>query len=90
MAMSKITAFRDPLLIYGAEKTILIERMLSLILNNLFWLMQEKPEGGVMPSVKVNQKAPDIELTDYKGNRFSLKDYSKKKWLLIVLNRGFS
>jgi len=43
-----------------------------------------------MPSVKVNQKAPDIELTDYKGKRFSLKDYSKKKWLLIVLNRGFS
>jgi len=43
-----------------------------------------------MPSVKVNQKAPDIELMDYKGNHFSLKEYREKKWLLLVLNRGFS
>lgn len=43
-----------------------------------------------MPSVKVNQNAPDIELNDYNGQHFSLKDYREKKWILLVLNRGFS
>ncbi len=43
-----------------------------------------------MPSVKVNQKAPDIEFIDFNGKHFSLRDYREKKWLLIVLNRGFS
>jgi peroxiredoxin len=43
-----------------------------------------------MPRVEVNKKAPDIEMDDYKGQHFSLKYYQEKKWVLLVLNRGFS
>jgi len=42
MAMSKITAFPEPLLIYGAGKTILIERILPFDSKQLFWLIQAK------------------------------------------------
>lgn len=43
-----------------------------------------------MPRVKLNKKAPDIETDDFNGKHFSLKDYLEKKWVLLVLNRGFS
>lgn len=42
-----------------------------------------------MPSVSVNQKAPDFTLLDYEGAQFRLSDYRGKKNVLLVLNRGF-
>jgi len=42
-----------------------------------------------MPSVSVNQMAPDFELPNYDGRQFRLSDYRGKKNVLLVLNRGF-
>jgi peroxiredoxin len=39
--------------------------------------------------IQVNQKAPDFEIEDFKGNRFRLSDFRGKSNILIVLNRGF-
>jgi len=43
-----------------------------------------------MASVEVNKQAPDFEIEDFKGEKFKLSDFFKKKNVLIVLNRGFS
>ena len=42
-----------------------------------------------MPSVAVNQPAPDFTLSDLEGRQFKLSDYRGKKHVLLVLNRGF-
>lgn len=42
-----------------------------------------------MPSVAVNQPAPDFTLADFEGRPFKLSDYRGKKHVLLVLNRGF-
>lgn len=42
-----------------------------------------------MGNIAINQKAPDFEIEDYKGNKFKLSDYRGKNNVLIVLNRGF-
>lgn len=43
-----------------------------------------------MPRVEVNKIAPEIELMDFAGKAFSLEDYQDEKWVLLVLNRGFT
>jgi peroxiredoxin len=42
-----------------------------------------------MASVDVNKKAPDFEMSDFRGNSFKLSDFQGKSNVLIVLNRGF-
>ncbi len=42
-----------------------------------------------MGNIAINQKAPDFEIEDYKGNKFKLSDFRGKNNVLIVLNRGF-
>ena len=42
-----------------------------------------------MGHLKVNEKAPDFNISDYNGNLFKLSDFKKKSNVLIVLNRGF-
>jgi peroxiredoxin len=42
-----------------------------------------------MASVAVNKKAPDFEMSDFKGDSFKLSDFKGKNNVLIVLNRGF-
>ena len=42
-----------------------------------------------MPRVSLNTPAPDFNLKDYLGNNFNLSEYSNKKNLLLVFNRGF-
>jgi len=41
-----------------------------------------------MPSVLVNQPAPDFSLPDLEGRPFRLSDYRGRKHVLLVLNRG--
>ena len=43
-----------------------------------------------MSVVEIHRAAPDIEMEDYRGEHFSLKEYQGKKWVFLVLNRGFS
>ena len=43
-----------------------------------------------MPSVEVNQPAPNFELLDYKGKLVRLSDFKGISNVLLVLNRGFT
>jgi peroxiredoxin len=40
-------------------------------------------------SVEINQEAPDFTLKDLEGNQVRLSDYRGKKFVFLVLNRGF-
>jgi peroxiredoxin len=42
-----------------------------------------------MARVELNTPAPDFTLIDVHGNPVSLSDFSGKKHVLLVLNRGF-
>ena len=42
-----------------------------------------------MARVEIDAKAPDFRLEDFQGNTVSLSDFSGKKNILIVFNRGF-
>ncbi len=42
-----------------------------------------------MAHITLNTQAPDFTLSDFNGNRVSLADFTDKKNLLIVFNRGF-
>jgi len=42
-----------------------------------------------MAKVELNTKAPDFSLHDYQGEKVSLSDFSGKKNVIIVFNRGF-
>ena len=42
-----------------------------------------------MAKVALNAKAPDFNLTDYKGNDVSLSQYAGQENVLLVFNRGF-
>lgn len=42
-----------------------------------------------MPKVALNTPAPEIELTDYKGQTIRLSDFRGKDNVLLVFNRGF-
>jgi peroxiredoxin len=40
-------------------------------------------------SVEIDQEAPDFTLKDLEGNQVRLSDYRGKKFVFLVLNRGF-
>ncbi len=42
-----------------------------------------------MPKVELNTPAPDFSLEDFKGGQVRLSDFKGKKYVLLVLNRGF-
>lgn len=42
-----------------------------------------------MAKVALFTKAPDFTMDDFRGNRVSLHDFSGKKHVLVVFNRGF-
>ncbi len=42
-----------------------------------------------MPKVELSTRAPDFTLDDYTGKSVSLSDFTGKKHLLFVFNRGF-
>jgi peroxiredoxin len=43
-----------------------------------------------MANVEFNNKAPDIEIDDFRGEKFKLSDFNGKSNVLVVLNRGFA
>jgi peroxiredoxin len=43
-----------------------------------------------MAIVDVNKKAPDFEMSDFRGNKFKLSGFEGRSNVLIVLNRGFA
>jgi len=42
-----------------------------------------------MATVELNKKAPEIDIDDFKGDKFKLSDFKAKNNVLLVLNRGF-
>lgn len=42
-----------------------------------------------MARIEMNQRAPVFEVTDYLGNKISLKNYQGSYNVLLVFNRGF-
>jgi len=43
-----------------------------------------------MARVQINQKAPDFRLKDFNGKEVRLSQFTGKKNVLIVFNRGFT
>lgn len=41
-----------------------------------------------MANVEVNKKAPDFELSDFNGEKFTLSSLKGKSNVLVVFNRG--
>lgn len=46
-------------------------------------------EGPIMDRVELNTQAPEFTLTDFNGNSVSLSDFTERKNVLVVFNRGF-
>ena len=42
-----------------------------------------------MARVELNTQAPEFTLLDFDGNRVSLSDFTGRKNVLVVFNRGF-
>ncbi len=42
-----------------------------------------------MAKVEVNTPAPEFSLLDFNGNNVSLSDFTDRKHVLVVFNRGF-
>lgn len=42
-----------------------------------------------MSKIKIDKKAPDFNLDDFRGDQFRLSDYVGKKIVILVFNRGF-
>ena len=42
-----------------------------------------------MAVIELNKKAPDFTLNDFDGDPVSLSDFEGKKYVFLVLNRGF-
>jgi peroxiredoxin len=42
-----------------------------------------------MARVELNTHAPEFTLPDFNGNRVSLSDFTDRKNVLVVFNRGF-
>jgi peroxiredoxin len=42
-----------------------------------------------MARIELNVKAPDFTLDDFNGKSVSLSNYKKKKYVMVVFNRGF-
>jgi peroxiredoxin len=43
-----------------------------------------------MAGVELNTQAPEFSSLDFNGNKVSLSDFTGRKNVLLVLNRGFS
>lgn len=43
-----------------------------------------------MPSVALNENAPDFSLQSWEGTTVNLADFKSKKNVLLVFNRGFA
>jgi peroxiredoxin len=46
-------------------------------------------EESIMAKVELDTRAPEFTLDDFKGNSVSLSDFSDRKNVLVVFNRGF-
>ena len=46
-------------------------------------------EGPIIDRVELNTQAPEFTLTDFNGNSVSLSDFTDRKNVLVVFNRGF-
>jgi len=46
-------------------------------------------EEPIMAKVELNTQAPEFTLLDFKGNSVSLSDFTDRKNVLVVFNRGF-
>ena len=42
-----------------------------------------------MPKVKIDAKAPDFALEDFRGNLVELSQFQGEKHVVLVFNRGF-
>lgn len=42
-----------------------------------------------MVTVELNKKAPEIEINDFREDKFKLSNFKGKSNVLLVLNRGF-
>lgn len=42
-----------------------------------------------MDTIELNKKAPEIDIDDFRGDKFKLSDFKAKSNVLLVLNRGF-
>jgi peroxiredoxin len=42
-----------------------------------------------MSEIKLNQPAPDFEMSDFRGKTIRLSDFKGKMNVLLVFNRGF-
>jgi peroxiredoxin len=42
-----------------------------------------------MSAIKLNQPAPDFEMSDFHGETIRLSDFKGKMNVLLVFNRGF-
>jgi cytochrome oxidase Cu insertion factor (SCO1/SenC/PrrC family) len=40
--------------------------------------------------IKMKEQAPDFSLMDTNGEKFRLSEWKGKKWIYLVLNRGFA
>lgn len=43
----------------------------------------------IIINLEINQKAPNFEIEDFKGNKFILNEFRENKNILILLNRCF-
>jgi len=43
-----------------------------------------------MARIELNTVAPEFTLPDFHGNRVALSDFTGRKYVLVVFNRGFS
>jgi peroxiredoxin len=42
-----------------------------------------------MSKVRIDQPAPDFELTDFKGQQVRLSDFRGRQPVVLIFNRGF-
>ena len=42
-----------------------------------------------MSKIQISTRAPDFELTDFRGHPVCLSDFQGRKNVLVVFNRGF-
>jgi peroxiredoxin len=49
----------------------------------------KKGEEPIMAKVELNQQAPEFTLPDFNGTKASLSEFTDRKNVLVVFNRGF-
>ena len=52
------------------------------------WTLLRQTEVS-MPKVKIDAKAPDFALEDFRGNLVELSQFQGEKHVVLVFNRGF-